>query len=188
MGKINIASLGGLGFSENTSNEYDNEVTEDLLDHHLSKIASIYRDSEGYVCYVFGMGAQPKSTYEELKKKSGIEVIWSQSILSSPFKVLSLLIASHAGLIKILDPNRLPNVTKKLCHLSMAGIYIFNKSMEEDFVARVLENPLPERYDFGIKEDEHYFLYIVDADNEESSTGIYEIVSYGKASNFSQFI
>jgi len=183
MGKVNIRSLGNLGAHENTLNEYDNEISEELLDHHLDQITSVYRDSEGFVCYVLGMGAQPKSTYTELRKESGIEVIWSKSILSGPSKLLSVLVASHAGLIKISAPEKLPSVVKTLCHLSMAGIYVFDQSMEKDFVDRVIRNPLPEEFDFGIKSDEGYFFYMVDADNAESSTGIYEIVSYGKSAS-----
>ena len=180
MGKINVSSLGGFGSHENTLNEYDNEVSEELLDHHLQQIASVYKNSEGCVCYVLGMGAQPKSTYTELKSESGIEVVWSDSILSGASKVLSIFMASYAGLVKISEPEKLPSIVKKLTYLSMAGIYIFNQSTERKFVDRVIKNPLPKEFDFGIKSDGEYFFYIVDADNAESSTGIYEIVSYGK--------
>lgn len=183
MSKVNISSLGSLGTHENTLNEYDNEISEELLDHHLNQIVSVYSGSKGRACYVFGMGAQPKSTYTELKKESGIEVIWSKSILTGPSKLLSVLVASYAGLIKISAPEKLPSVVKKLCHLSMTGIYVFDQSMEKDFVDRVIRNPLPKKFDFGIKNDDGYFLYMVDADNAESSTGIYEIVSYGKDSS-----
>ena len=189
MGKVNIGSLGSLGAHENTLNEYDNEISEELLDHHLNQIASIYGGSKGCVCYTFGMGAQPKSTYAELRKEPDIEVIWSDSILSGAFKILSVFMASYAGLVKVSAPEKLPSVVKTLCHLSMAGIYIFDQSMEKDFVDRVLRNPLPEEFDFGIKNDEGYFFYMVDADNAESSTGIYEIVSYGKgASDFASMM
>ena len=189
MGKVNIGSLGGLGSHENTLNEYDNEISEELLDHHLNQIASIYKDSRGCVCYVLGMGAQPKSTYAELREEPGIEVIWSKSVLSGPSKALSVLMASHAGLIKISASEKLPSVVKKLCHLSMTGIYIFDQSMEQGFVSRVIENPLLKEFDFGIKNDDGYFFYIVDADNAESSTRIFEIVSYGKdASDFASVL
>lgn len=187
MGKLDIRSLGGLGPHANTLNEYDNEVSEELLDHHLNQIASTYEDSKGYVCYVLGMGAQPESIYSELRRESGLEVVWSDSILSGVSKILSVFMASYAGLVKIASPEKLPGVVKRLSHLSMAGIYIFDQSMERDFVERVLKNPLPEEFDFGIKDDSRYFLYMVDADNSESSTGIYEIVSYGKnASGFAK--
>ena len=189
MGKVNIRSLGCLGSHENTLSEYDNEVSEELLDHHLNQIASIYKDREGYVCYVLGMGAQPKSIYVELRKELGIEVVWSKSILSGPSKVFSIFMASYAGLVKISVPEKLPNIVKKLCHLSMAGVYIFDQSMEHSFVNRVIENPLPKEFDFKIKDDDGYFFYMVDADNAESSTGIFEIVSYGKgASDFASVL
>lgn len=184
MGKFNLSVVGGLGFHENTSVEYDNEVSSELLDHHLSGIVSTYKKIEGCACYVFGMGAQPRSTYADLEKESGVKVIWSGSLLSGPSKILSLVVSSQAGLVKVTDPNKLPLVVRRLCYLSMAGVYIFDQNIEERFVAKVLENPLPEKYDFGVKDDPSYFFYLVDADNFESSTGIYEIVSYGKSASW----
>lgn len=184
MGKINITRLGGLGSHANTLVEYDYEVSEQVLDSHLTEIAAIFKVADDCVCYVLGMGGQSKATYDHLKKESGVELIWDRSILSGPLRVLSFFIASHAGLVKVLDADMLPSVVKKVCHLSMAGVYIFDKSMEQEFVANVIKNPLPEEFDFGVKKDPGYFFYIVDADNPESSTGIFEIVSYGKTSDF----
>jgi len=188
MGKIHIAGLGGLGSSENTSNEYDSEVPEELLDHHLAQIAAILEKSDDSVCYVLGMGAQPKGTYMALKKENGIDVVWTRSILSGPLKVLSFVIASHSALVKVLDPRKLPSITRKLSHLSMAGVYIINKSMEKEFVSCVSDYPSPKDFDFGVKSDSRYFFLIVDADNADSSTGIIEIVSYGKNSPFASYM
>ena len=189
MGKADISVVGDLGFHQNTLNEYDNEVSDELLDHHLSQIASAYKNVDGCACYVFGMGAQPRSTYVDLKKEAGVKLIWSGSVLSGPSKILSLVVASQAGLVKITDPDKLPLVTKTLCHLSMAGVYIFDQAIEEQFVKKVLENPLPSGYDLGVKADPRYFFYLVDADNVKSSTGIYEIISYGKeASEFERIM
>lgn len=183
MGKLNIGSLGGFGFHENTLNEYDKEISKELLDHQLNQIASICKGNKGYVCYVLGMGAQPKSIYEDLRKEFGVEVVWSDSILSGAFKVLSVFMASYAGLVKISSPEKLPGVFKRLCHLSMAGIYVFDQSREEHFVDCVIKNPLPEDFDFGVKGDRSYFFYMVDGDNAESSTGMYAVISYGKSAS-----
>lgn len=190
MGKIDLGPSVGLGTHENTLSEYDNEISEELLDHHLVQIASIFDLSKNFVCYVLGTGGHPKSTFTELRQEADIDVIWSKSLLSGPFKLLSGLIASHAGLVKILHSDKLPSVAKRLCHMSMIGVYIIDQSEEQYFLDRVMHYPQGEEgMDYGIKRDDRYFLYLVDADNGESSTGIYEVVSYGKkASSFANVL
>ncbi|WP_282611349.1 hypothetical protein [Pelagibius sp. Alg239-R121] len=189
MGKINVDLSVDIGAVENTLNEYDNEISEELLEHHLEQIASIFECSEDLVCYVLGMGSQPKSTYTELRHETGLDLIWSKSVLPDLFKPLSVFIASYAGLLKVLESEKLPSVVKKLCHMSMAGVYIIDHSEEQYFLDRVMHYPQCKEMDFGIKRDDRYFLYLVDADNAESSTGVYEVVSYGKrASSFANVL
>ncbi len=104
--------------------------------------------------------------------------------MPSPIKLLSSLIASHAGLVKIIDLKKLPEVFLTLSEQSMVGLYVLPKVIEKQFVQRIKSNITPESYDFGIKKNRDYFFYIVDGDNYESSTGIYEIVSYGVDANY----
>jgi hypothetical protein len=182
MGRMHIKELGGFRSSENTLDEYDNEVSEELLDHHLKRIAAILGESEDSVCYVLGMGAQRKETYMALQKESGIDVVWTRSILPGLLKVLSVVVASYSGLVKVLDSQKLPSVTAKLSHLSMAGIYIIDRSREKEFIDCVSKYPVSRDFDFGVKSDSRYFLLLVDADNSESSTGIMEVVSCGRNS------
>ena len=61
----------------------------------------------------------------------------------------------------------------------MAAIYVLPHSAEQEFVTEVRNNPSPSDYGFGTTERDDYFIYMVDADNRESSTGVFEIVSYG---------
>lgn len=184
MKKINLTFLGDLEVNSNTLNEYDNEVSEKLLDHHLSRIASVYERSKGCVCYVVGMGGQSKGVFKEILKEEGVEVIWSRSILSGAVKVFGFFVASQAGLVKVMSPDKLKTVFKVICQSSMAGIFIFDEIFEDYFLKRVTDDVLPRDFSYGIKNDPGYFFYIVDADNFESLTGMYEIVSYGKDSEF----
>ena len=62
----------------------------------------------------------------------------------------------------------------------MAGIYLFPKNHELKFIEIITNNISSSSFDYGVKKYDDYFFYVVDADNYESSTGIYEIVSYGK--------
>jgi hypothetical protein len=180
MGSVTLKELGGFQKHENTQIEYDNELSYDLLEHRLKKIASLIDLSGDKVCYIIGMGGRPKSTFYKLQKTEGVNLIWYGSIFPKYLRILSIFIASYAGLVKVIDSKKLPDLFLDICDSSMAGIYIFNKSMEKKFVDEVIKNPLPVHLDFGIKYDASYFLYVVDADNNESSTGIYEIISYGK--------
>ncbi len=184
MGKISVKEIGSLGKSENTLSEYDNEINFELLQHKLRRIAKAVENSEGCVCYVMGMGAHTKDTYCKLKKIVGVDLVWFGSLLPKYTRIFSPLVASYAGLLKILDTEKIPSVFSVLVEQSMAGIYVFPDSFESQFVELVKSNPLPKDYDFGIKSKKNYFYYIVDADNSESSTGIYEIVSYGVDASF----
>ncbi len=133
------------------------------------------------------MGAHPKETYKKLAKVNGIEVVFNRSLLPKYMYIFSLIIASYEGLIRIIDPNKLEDAFLKLIECSMAGIYIFHNSGEAEFKKNVINSLGKKEFDFGIKENMDYFFYIVDADNLESSTGMYEIVSYGidcKITNF----
>jgi hypothetical protein len=80
-------------------------------------------------------------------------------------------------LIRIDDPSRLSLVFHTLLDQSMVGVYFIHESMQSELL-RAASEALPTQ-DLGVKVDPTYVMYIVDADNEESSTGIVEIISYG---------
>lgn len=179
MGSIILKEIGGLSEHPNTKKEYDNEISHDELVERIFDISQMPLLSDSKVCYIFGMGSHPKSTYKLLEDEKGIEVIWYGSILPKFARLLRFIVASYAGLVKVKLPDRINDVFLKLADCSMVGLYCFDASLESAFVEKIIDNPLPEYYDFGIKNDRGYFFYIVDADNTESGTGIYEIVSYG---------
>jgi len=186
MGKVICGKQCGIGDHTNTQKEYDNQVSYNLLCHKLDQIINIGKNIENKVCYIVGMGAHPRSTYENLEKEDGVKVIWYESMLPKYLRVFSGVVASYAGIVKIIDPEVLKRTFLTLVDCSMVGIYFFDDTFEKDFV-NAIERSLPsEVYNLIIKNDEGYFIYIVDADNFESSTGIYEVISYGKrATEFS---
>lgn len=184
MGKITIQVIGSLGKSENTLNEYDSEITFELLKNKLERIVAAVKDRDGYVCYVMGMGAHPQSTYKNISKTVGVELVWCGSVLPTYARILSPFIASYAGIFKVFSADKISDVFFALVEQSMAGIYVLPKSFESEFVSMVKNDPTPKDYCFGVKLNRDYFCYIVDADNSESSTGMYEIVSYGVDADF----
>lgn len=184
MGKINFGSSDLINKNENTLNHYDNEITDELLEHRLQQISRSINLADGYVCYLLGMGAHPKSTYIDLKKRDGIDVVWYRSLLPKYIRFLSFLIASYEGLVKVSNVQEIPEVFQSLVECSMAAIYVFPQSFEKQFLNDIKKNIHPKNYSFGVQENPSYFVYVVDADNSESATGIYEIVSYGVDANY----
>jgi len=114
-----------------TKREFARYATEYNVDQVLAKLGTSGYPELGQVCYVFGTGAQPRSTYVDLKEQPGIRVIQYQSLFPPLW-----FIPSYQGLVKIDMPNMLRNVFEKLAEQSKAVVYIFNATLEARFVER----------------------------------------------------
>ena len=76
-----------------------------------------------------------------------------------------------------------------LISMSMAGIYVFPRGFEKEFLSKVRHALPSAELDYGVKRFDDYLIYAVDADNYEARTGMIEFVSYGKdASYVSHFL
>jgi len=167
--------------SMNTLDEYSKEVSYEEIGVRLNKISSSSSLIKGEkACYIFGMGSHPKQTYKILQDKKGVEVILYESLLPSYISPLKFIIASYAGLVKVSDIEQLTSAFFLLIRSSMASIFCIDIEHEKKMLQFIggdgQENG---NILFSIKNDRGYFSYTVDADNSESSTGIYEIISYG---------
>jgi hypothetical protein len=128
------------------------------------------------------MGGLPRTVYVNFKKVSGIEVLWYGSLLPLILRPFGAFISSYKGVIKIKDRSKLLKVFNSLSEMSMVGLYVINKGLENDFIDNIKRNNLPEPTDLFVKEnDDEFFIYQIDADNYESSTGMCEIISFGSA-------
>lgn len=177
MGEILLKTIERSPRHKNTLREYSREIQEDRYRYILERISQNIPSDKS--CYIFGMGKHPKSTYTNLKKTSGVEVVWCGSLLPKYLGPLSLLIASYEGIVKVLSPSRIKDVFETLSKMSMVGLYIFNRSLEDNFVQAIKFKKYSMYADEIAQEDSGYFTYQVDADSLESSTGIFEIASYG---------
>jgi hypothetical protein len=168
------------GKHKNTKEEYDKEIQGSKYEHFVKKLSrENVLEKYGKVCYVFGMGKQPKSTYRKINKEQGVTVVWYGSLFPKILKPLGLVIASYEGLVKILDRKKLPEVFFELSKMSMVGVYYFSEVLEKEFIETIKEKKYSVYVDLIVKKDPEYLIYQVDTDNMESSTGVYEIVSYG---------
>ena len=178
MGRVWFESGGGIKGSPNTKCEFEREAALEDVKRALQTISQASALLADMSCFVVGMGAQPKSAYEGLKRNSALEVISTRSALPSILQFASGLIASHEGIIKILDTGALMPTFLQLLHQSMAAVYCFSKGYDKAFIQAWSAKSI-KSYDFGVKEDPRYLIYMVDADNQDSPTGIVEIISYG---------
>ncbi|MCH8623093.1 hypothetical protein [Undibacterium sp. TS12] len=178
MGSIKISGTRLFAHSQNTLTEFDREIELKEVERVLDKLANA--DFKNKICYLYGMGAHPRSTYELLRKKSGLKVIFFRSVLSKKLWFLKWLIASYEGLIRVDQHEILPETFLTLMSQSMVALYIMKPELEAEFVSAVT-NREHKFIDFGVKTDPSYSMYIVDADNAESTTGMVEVISYGHA-------
>jgi len=178
MGEILLKTIERVPRHKNTLREYTREIQEERYQYILERISeSVPADK---ALYIFGMGKHPRSTYINLKNTSGIEVLWYGSLLPSYLSPLRIFVASYEGIVRVLDPTCVKDVFARLSTLSMAGLYCFDKQLENSFIQTIKSKKYSNYADEIVKEDIGYFIYQVDADSLEASTGIFEIVSYGK--------
>lgn len=137
---------------------------------------------KNYVVYIHGTGKQSKKTYEELKERKDIEVIWYDFFLKGILTFLQFVVAGYAGLVKINDNKGIKEVFEKISESSMAGIYIIDRNIENIFISEIKKRneDVFVVNDYIIKNTNNYFIYLIDNDSVESETGVYEIKAIGK--------
>ena len=168
--------------SPHTGSEYDLEGSPGSVLSHVGLIQDALNDLDKS-CYVIGFGGIAKDKYQKLAEIPGANLVFLSSHLPKPLLFLSWLVASYEGVIKISNHCTLASIFSTLSEQSMAGIYIFDKSIEDAFLENACDIK-SSSLSYGIKADPAYFIYVADCDSYESSTGIYEIVSYGVSASF----
>ncbi|MEM7574583.1 MAG: hypothetical protein AAF433_16885 [Bacteroidota bacterium] len=161
--------------------KYDKEVSVIEVQNRVKSIVRWSLDTK-YVHHIFiyGMGAQPKSVYDHLSKTKGLNLLWCSSMLPKYLRFLNAIISSHAGFMLIIDPHIVEGTFLTLLENSMVGLYVIFEDLTDEMVSVIKENSNPDILEVFISgKDDMNFIYQVDADNIESSTNIYEVISYG---------
>jgi hypothetical protein len=179
MGSNSVGETNAFQPHPHTCFEFHRDISYEDLQVFVNRLARVPSFGTSRVCYVYGMGKHPKSTFDSLKNQAGVEVVFSRSVLPPKLRFLRWLVASYEGLIKITDPAKIPHAFFSVLQQSMAGIYFMDARYAGEFVTHLSNAVEKEHLDFGIKVDPAYSIFLVDADNAESSTGLVEICSYG---------
>lgn len=125
------------------------------------------------------MGGHTRSSYLRLRKNPGLEIIWTGTGLKKGWCILGLLMHSHAGLIKIIEPTMLSETFEQLGDGVMIGIYVFTRKFEEQFVASAKQDYPSLVGTFGLEMEEDFVCYTVDTRGIGSTGNLYEEIQLG---------
>ncbi len=164
------------------------KITEIQVDRY-KYILSLFADINlppSFCIYIYGTGKQTKQMYEGFETYQNVEVVWYDFILGGVLKILRFFVAGYAGLLKINDPKIIPKIFNRVAESSMAGIYLINENIENEFIQAVKDKKgnLFEINEVIVSNTNDYAIYIIDNDSLEFETGICEIVKIGDESFF----
>lgn len=178
-GYIKFGKIGYLPKSPFVKFESSSEATVDEIEKIVIGLSDELARKDGYVCYVLGMGARPRSIYRKIRNINGVQLIRYRSVISRIFSWLFPFVASYEGIVKIEKSYLLPHVFNLVAEASMAAVCCFSRNMEASILQSFLNSPRGKLYKNLLKEDPFYVMLLVDTDCPNSKTGVIKIVSYG---------
>lgn len=161
--------------------EFDAETDLDRVERRVSRLSALLPGKTGFSCYVLGEGGMPTGTYDRLSGMAGVTVVRQGSCMPQALFFLRGIVASECGLVRLEDVCVLPGVFGTLIEQSMAIVFVMPSDEGEVFIARSGERNRDSGFDHGVRAIESHVVYLVDADNHESKTGVVEYVSCGIA-------
>ena len=129
------------------------------------------------VLYVAGSTYRKKDDIDNIKNQCSVEIIKNKSTRTGVKKILPFPMPT-SFVIKILDPTSLNKIFKLLDDHLLIEFFIFNKKTENNFLLEMKDTNSYSKVR-SVKEDSQYLIYGIDLDNQESTTGIMELISYG---------
>lgn len=181
MGKLSFGKGQSRSESDVVKLEFDAESDLDRVERRVSRLSELLQQKTGLLCYILGEGGMPKGTYERLSGMAGVTVVRQGSYMPQALFFLRGIVASECGLVRLDDVSTLPAVFGTLIEQSMAIVFVMPSGEGEAFVARSGERSGDSCFDHGVRAVESHVVYLVDADNHESKTGVVEYVSCGIA-------
>lgn len=123
------------------------ELTEEIL-KTLPTLKAIHSSEHSILIHI--MGGQTRSFFKELKQNKAMEVLWTDWIGKSWWSYVFSFIPGQAGLIRVLDRNRLDHLIEELRGMSYCGVYFIPNhkaaaileevKQKDDNILKVLES------------------------------------------------
>lgn len=144
-------------------NRKPNEVSEETVKHRLEDLMSRFEaDKDQLACYLHVMGGQSRSDLREVKRISGVKVIWNGSAVPAKWSWLLFWIPSTAALVRVFDSPKLRALFDLFSGTSMLGIYICRPTQESKLAALAKGNGSPDSIHQELRGDSSYAFYVVD--------------------------
>lgn len=158
------------------------DVEWDQVKYQLEQISNTNILTDGFVCYISSMGGLSKNDFELLVKRNDLVFCRIDQLRPRSFfhKVLSLILPSYWGIAEVKNLSKIDEILDLFTEQAMAEIYLFNKMYKDDFIKKIHTSANPINISDYVKEYSDFFMYQLDTDNEESESGMVEIVSYGR--------
>jgi hypothetical protein len=115
-------------------------------------------DLTDYDLLVYGGGGQSKSYYKALRNDPEVEILWTGWSGGKWTSLLSF-IPGEAGLVKVLNQNRLKSLFEDLASHSVSDLYYVPKELTEKIKGAVISRPSSHRAE-KILENETRFFYL----------------------------
>ena len=138
------------------------------------------RGNSDYVWLAMGYGSQTKATYTRLCSTEGVRVLWSGRFVPWWLSPLSLIAASHGGLVEVIDEARLPLVIDELSSLAMVEAFAVSRDARDGVLEFVRQRRWRAFIGVVAGIDATYFCFGVDGDSKDASTGYYGWTSWGE--------
>ncbi|MFH2046634.1 MAG: hypothetical protein ABIK92_15980 [Pseudomonadota bacterium] len=163
----------------------ERERTEEEINKSVLELAKIYQDNSAIiVCYIHGLGGKPLAFYKSILNEQKVDLLWYG--ISRPNSFLKRMLVmyllkflpSYGGIIRVRNGDEIISLFPLIAEQSMAGIYMFDLSREDEILKTINKNPneLPDFADV----DPTHFIYLVDEDSiSVQNEGIIEILKYG---------
>ncbi len=165
---------------QNYACRVESEVDERGLESMVARISAHENlTGENRVCYMFGEGGLTRNAYIEVSGIDGTEVAWKGFFGPMWLYPASFIAASQGALVKITKTSALQLTCRLMTNLSLATIYSFSSKLEDVVVLDVKRNRWRSNIDQLISRDPSHFKLMIDGGNNESSTGIYFVLTCG---------
>ncbi|MBL8263319.1 MAG: hypothetical protein JNM58_12920 [Xanthomonadaceae bacterium] len=181
MGRLSFGKGQSRSESDVAKLEFGADTDLGRVERIISKLSELPLQSKGLSCYVLGDGGMPAGTYDRLSAMVGVTVVKQGSLIPWYCFFLRGIVASEWGIVRVDDVSVLPDVFGTLIEQSMAIVFVMPSDQVEPFVARAAKRDGNDGFDHGVRKIESHLVYLVDADNHESKTGVVEYVSCGIA-------
>ena len=166
------------------SYKHINTLKEKFSDIELNRAFRILEGLESnlnyfnnIVIYASGNTYKKEDDIKNIEKNMSVKVIINESLRKGMRGFIPISIP-RMFLIKINNQKDISKIFDELNDHLLIEFGVFNKNIEKDFLHHIDSSDHASLFDF-IKNDDQYLIYGIDCDNEESSTGIMELISYG---------